>query len=363
MNEGIEQLQAAALCYRADTKAYSVLGSIRAVTHPTEPYVLFNYTEEATFQGRWNAAERVSRGLIINYETGALVALPFGKFWNLEERPETSLLNLPGGNCEITAKADGSLGILYWTKEGPTIATRGSFTSDQALWATEFLRRRYNLASLDRDVTLLFEIIYPENRVVLDYDIMQDLVLIGARNMSDEFDYRHYAVRHFGLLYGFTVVPFIGQATLDEITPFMGALQGIEGFVARFPGGLRVKVKTDEYKRLHRIVSSLNLKHVRELLLSGGNAWESYPAGLPDEYYKEAARLAERMIAVVNQKYRFIQLYYQTIAGAAERSRKDYALAVKEFYPEYSAYLFAMLDGKDVWSMILKGIRLEEVDF
>src|SRR5258708_3429749 len=170
MHEGIETILEAVKRYGPYPNLYKELGFIRVVRHDTEPYLLFNYTEEAMFKNTWNDVERVSRGLIVNYLTYELVALPFTKFFGLEQQPETSLLNLPSSECEVTAKMDGSLGILYWCSDGPAIATRGSFTSDQAIWATKFLRERFDLSGLDRDITLLFEIIYPENRVVLDYD-------------------------------------------------------------------------------------------------------------------------------------------------------------------------------------------------
>src|SRR5437879_3247967 len=75
--------------------AYKSLGNIRVVRHATEPYLLFNYTEKAMHEDTWNEVERIARGLIMDYETGEVVALPFEKFFNLEQRRETSLLYLP----------------------------------------------------------------------------------------------------------------------------------------------------------------------------------------------------------------------------------------------------------------------------
>lgn len=360
MHEGIEEIREAVLEYGDDTQAYKALGNIRVVKHDTEPYLLFNYTERAEFEGTWNAVERVSRGLILNYRTAELVALPFEKFFNLEQKPETSLLNLPNQQCEVTSKLDGSLGILYWCSDGPAIATRGSFTSEQALWATRFLRERFDLSRLDRDVTLLFEIIYPENRVVLDYDIQEALVLIGARNMSDEFDYQYHALRHFGLLYGFLVTPLIGRAKIDEIAPFMGAVCGVEGWVARFPTGLRVKIKTDEYKRLHRLISQLTPKHVRDLLLQEGPAWTEYLSTLPDEFYKEATSLRQQIMRQVTQQETTILAAYESIKHLASESRKAYALEVIARHKAISGYLFALLDGQPLRPLLLKNLELTE---
>ncbi|HRF99146.1 MAG TPA: hypothetical protein PLZ51_28235, partial [Aggregatilineales bacterium] len=74
-------------------------------------------------------------------------------------------------------KMDGSLGILYRWQGAYYIATRGNFDSDQAIWATIFLRTHYDLHNLADEYTLLFEIIYPDNRIVVNYGQRQDLVL------------------------------------------------------------------------------------------------------------------------------------------------------------------------------------------
>jgi RNA ligase len=81
-------------------------------------------------------------------------------------------------------KMDGSLGILYPTSQGMAVATRGSFTSEQALKATEILHEKYpEWAQITYDwfrsnfdanwyevnYTDLVEIVYPENRIVVDY--------------------------------------------------------------------------------------------------------------------------------------------------------------------------------------------------
>ena len=95
----------------------------------------------------------------------------------MEEHPPTGIPQLP---FEVFEKLDGSLGILYWLNNLPYIATRGSFESEQARHATEILHGRYQhtFSSMDTNKTYLFEIIYPENRIVVDYGEMDDLILL-----------------------------------------------------------------------------------------------------------------------------------------------------------------------------------------
>ncbi len=358
LSEGIETLREAIGRYGTDLQAYRSLGNIRVVQHPTEPYLLFNYTEKAVFEGIWNAVEQAARGIIFDYQSGELVALPFQKFWNLEERPETSLVHLPDAPCEITAKLDGSLGILYWTLDGqPTIATRGSFTSEQAVWATQFFRRKAPRVR-DEDATYLFEIIYPQNRVVLDYGKEENLYLIGAKDRISGFDYPHEWLQNAGDRLGFPVVERWQMERLVDLLPLARERKGIEGWVARFPDGFRVKLKTEEYLQLHRLISHLTPQHVRDLLLVSQDAWQSYLESLPDEFQGLAKGMAQKMLDQVRARSTSLRATFAQIKELATISRKTYALAVMSEHRADSGYLFALLDEKPILASLLKDLDL-----
>jgi len=175
-------------------------GVIRSQVHPLYPeLVIFNYTEKAQFDRIWNAATNVCRGLIVvlqgpNRELHAdcvVLARPFNKFHNLNTAyvPETLEENLPtAAPPRVTQKLDGSMGILYVWDHKLWIATRGSFDSDQARWATEWLRAHvagwaYD-PEPDYDCTPVFEIIYQENRIVVDYDF-EGLVLLSLVGIAN----------------------------------------------------------------------------------------------------------------------------------------------------------------------------------
>jgi hypothetical protein len=103
-----------------------------------------------------------------------IVARPFAKFFNYG----TPQAVIPAEPFVVTEKIDGSLGILYYLDGEPHIATRGSFTSEQAA------RARRCCASYEIEwtpgTTPLFEIVYPENRIVVDYGDRRELVLLAA---------------------------------------------------------------------------------------------------------------------------------------------------------------------------------------
>lgn len=105
--ENIQQVVSLAVSGFSEWKKYGDV-SVR----DNADLLIFNYTEKAQFEGRWNFFERVSRGLIVNRNTGEIVARPFDKFHNWLEGNRKS----EGRILSITEKLDGSLGILYRVK-------------------------------------------------------------------------------------------------------------------------------------------------------------------------------------------------------------------------------------------------------
>jgi RNA ligase len=124
---------------------------IHRARHPTRPLFLYDYTRKAMFDGHWTPETIACRGLILDAE-GLVVARPLDKFWNLDEHESTRLGALPDGPMEITDKLDGSLIILRWDDDEPVCSTRGAFDSDQAVWATRYVRAP-RPTGLDRDLT------------------------------------------------------------------------------------------------------------------------------------------------------------------------------------------------------------------
>lgn len=147
-------------------------GLVRVQRHPSLPLRIFNYTEHTVYSRTWTTATLQSRGLIVD-DQDQVIARPWRKFFNAFELEDTVLdLHAP---VEVTDKADGSLGIYYPTVDGPAVATRGSFAGEQAQHATALYRVQYQgkWAPVD-GWTYLFEIVYPQNRIVLDYGRTDD---------------------------------------------------------------------------------------------------------------------------------------------------------------------------------------------
>ena len=229
--------------------------------HETLPLATLCYTDKCAYERNWDDVTTACRGLIYNVSTLEVASRPFRKFFNQGEIEGVVPPNrLP--DC-IQEKVDGSLGISYWTPDGYAVATKGSFHSDQAVWATTFLRANFDL-EYQRDVTFLWEIVYPENRIVLDYEGMEDLILLskvktstGARLPADKEPFNSPTVLPESYRYRHTVNKspntegvVLTWDTLDK-EPFM------------------LKIKTDEYIKRHRVRFGLNSKLIFETLSSG----------------------------------------------------------------------------------------------
>jgi len=308
----------------------------------------FTYTKAAQYNARWNWFERVSRGLIMNAKTGEVVARPFDKFFNWSEGGRKSRAHI----VDITEKLDGSLGILYRENGAYRIATRGNFESEQALWATEFLNQNYDLSDLDPDLTLLFEIIYPENRIVVDYGDREDLVLVGVRNRHTGDEWPFYPdMYELAERFGFTL-PQVYH--FNSITDILAATDDLdansEGWVIRFADGQRFKIKGDRYIELHRLVTQATFNQVLKATASG--QLEMMIADVPDEFLSEIKIWQAEIAAKVKEVKARVELAFSQAPKGDDR--KTFALWVREHHPGDAHYLFATLDGRDITDLIYK---------
>lgn len=316
-------------------------GFISVQKHPSAGLYIYNYTPKAQYERLWNEITLQCRGLILD-ENMQVMARPFPKFFNLGELENQAI---PGEPFEVFEKMDGSLGILYWIGDQPFIATRGSFTSEQSVKANEILHRKYApvLHRLNRTYTYLFEIIYPSNRIVVNYHDMEDLVLLGVidTQSGQEQDVEGH---------GFTPVKkYHGIADMTVLQNMQE--ENREGFVIRFAGGLRYKIKFEEYVRIHRIVTKVSNISIWEHLQSGEDL-EPLLERVPDEFYhwvrKTAADL-QQQYALIEQKARD---EFRIL-----NSRKETALYFNTC--TYPKILFGMLDQRDYSRVIWKMLRPE----
>jgi len=336
-------------------------GNIRSQVHPKYPeLVIFNYTEATQFDRVWNAATNVCRGLIVKLANGVLdenaevVARPFNKFHNLNtsyvlETMEENLVGVP----LVTTKLDGSMGIVYIYDGEYWVATRGSFDSDQARWATAWYRQHEKMfrQGFPADVTPVCEIIYPENRIVVNYDYA-GLVLLSIINNETGEELSRFDLEMWGAINTLQIVEKFDKSLAECAAE---DTKNEEGYVLTYSNGVKVKVKFAEYVRLHRILTGLNPKTVWEMLAAGQD--EAIDKLLNDPTMPESFILWLREVAAeLRVQYAEIEREAQAVFAARPASplRKDQALYIIQ--SQYKAILFQMLDGKSyaetIWDRI-----------
>lgn len=317
--------------------------------HPDRPeIVIFNYTAKCQYDRAWDDITMMCRGLIYNTDTEEIIARPFKKFFNLEEHTGP----LPEEAPCVWEKYDGSLGILYWIDDTPYIATRGSFTSDQAKWATEWFRAKYsnNPEDFHDELTYLFEIIYPENRIVVDYDY-EGLVLLGAHDEDWNFVPPHHLKLAFYRMEAKLAHKFLSfePKALKQLNT-----ENKEGFVLWYPKSkLRLKIKFEEYVRLHRIVTQVTAKSIWEILKED-ESFDDILERVPDEFYQWVKDKRNELM----DKRDIIWSKSEEVCHKVEGwDRKKSAQYIMKKHKEISGVIFLMLDNKNPSKLIWKLIK------
>ena len=249
----------------------------RGVSKNGQLYI-WNYSEAVQANNDlWDNVTMMSRALITDTD-GRIVARSFPKFFNMEQDIKQDIKQDIGQRPVIQAKMDGSLGVIFWNYglQKWTVTSRGSFTSEQSHEAQVMLETLYSVADFDKEFAFSVEIIYPQNRIVVDYGQSRKLVFLAAfyKDGSEAF-------------------PDMSRSGMESVQQYefddyksIKALnwENCEGFVVRFASGHRLKIKFENYIELHRVVTRLSDMTVWEMWSSGQSLSDSLE-GIPDEFF------------------------------------------------------------------------------
>ena len=222
--------------------------------HIILPLKLLNYTHRAQSKKNWCGELMIARGLVVR-EDGMIVARPLPKFFNDYELKGPK----PTGPFEVYEKLDGSCIIMGFYEGKPFFCTRGSFVSDQSIKAEEIYYSKYGNLELDHAYTYCFEIIYPKNKIVVDYGQITDLFLFAKIHTAT------------GIEAPITNTGFKCVQKLD-LSQSIEKLKQIdeankEGFVVKFTeDNFRMKIKFPSYISLHKKSKKINEGCIDELI-------------------------------------------------------------------------------------------------
>lgn len=248
--------------------------------HPSGQLSLYGYySDHVTKQAAiWDETSKHCRGLILD-EQGIIVERPFSKFWTFKQYlsesmvllSENQIFRIPKGEFRLLEKIDGTMVTLYWINNKPYLATQRSFTNAKAIEATKLLYEKYSnlFSKLNRRYTYVFEAVYPETKVLIDYGDTRELYLIGVidkrSGISLELpDIGFPLCRDFTSEYGYV-------SSLNDLKEIN--LLNHEGFVIYYKNGDMIKLKFPWYQQAHKILDSflhydkISYAHFKELSL------------------------------------------------------------------------------------------------
>lgn len=221
----------------------------------------FNFKKECFFGSIWNKQTKKARGLFINTEINKIVARSYDKFFNLNERKETSLEELQKNlvfPLKCWQKENGYLGIVGYDPETDSliIASKSTIHGPYALMFDEILTEKCNLIYLkklakERDISFVFEVVLPEKDPhIISYDKDQVYLLDIIKNKITferedilNIEEESKVIGCSCKKLGFTINNWL------EFTDFLQKIDNvnIEGYVVEDSSGFMFKIKTPYY--------------------------------------------------------------------------------------------------------------------
>lgn len=244
-------------------KDYESRGLIKS-SERGDGFTVWCYTPDCVIQHLWDDVTKACRGLVFGPDH-TLVSRPYPKFFNWNQAEAV----METGPFDAYEKMDGTLIVVGNYKGQAIVSTKGSFGT----WHTPRAESLLMGYCPPEGVTALFELITPENRVVIDYKGFEGLILLGGvwNDTGEDTEQPDEFAENTGWP-GEVVVRrnFNLHSMLNTIQdPEAG--EGHEGFVIVWPKrgapSNRVKLKFHQYLELHAIYSDLNTKRVWNALL------------------------------------------------------------------------------------------------
>jgi len=320
----------------------------------------FNYTDSCQFSREWNDNNILCRGIIFDKERS--IARPFSKFFNIEEVKD-DLSNKP--IKFIQNKEDGSLIITYTYNDKVRFATRGSFHSDQAKIAERIWSERYTDSLYDSLFlcwTLLFELVGPSNINVSRGYKTDELILLSATSIETGEEAPESFVNEIAERLGCLRPKLFYAKSVNDLYEKIKENEdpNFEGVVVTFLDGLKVKIKSNLYVNLHKVLTGTFSRDTKlqlwEEMRSTSKILIFDQLKIPDEFFQEIKIEVDKidvLFSSVCQNYSSI--YLEMLSDfKKEISRKDMALKWSDYRWMLSPIFSSDLDMESYYLRLFK---------
>lgn len=303
----------------------------------------YDYME---FWDDYNGIYKYCRSIVIDIVNSKIVIYPFDKFFNLNEREETSTKNVlekikEAFYVSITDKLDGSMQCArYYNNE---FIMSGSQSLDpNNSWRLadgyNYLTDNYKQMLKDYpDTTFIFEYISKKDEHVVIYNEEQyGLNLIGARS-EDSIFLTYKELKEIANKYNIKIT------TLHEIT-FEEMLESLKKYKSNEKEGyvlhamsldydFFVKIKCDDYVEMHKILSALSsinliIKNI------GDETFDDFFSKIPDTYKSRVLDIAHKVFEY-NFKMKFeVTSWCQYLDSYKYDNIKDKMIYITNYVPK-----------------------------
>ena len=281
-------------------------GYIRKATHPKYSNLeIYNYTDKCTFDCHWTNTTRMCRGLVVDTKTKEVIISCIPKFFNQGE-PFSDYVDFE--TAEITLKEDGyMIQYTYHEDYGLIVTSRGSFDSQYSNYVYDLLKDKVTERTIwcGERISYMLELCkdFPgDEGIIVTKHPKEKLVCWAATSVTgEELDLRSIS----------STLPdcieLVKRFTPNEARKYL--TEEVEGVVAKGEknvfGYPRVKIKTDWFLKMHRIISDCTKKRVWELVRDKVSVREL--EGIPNEFMEQMLQWEEEI------KGRIKTLYQQAL--------------------------------------------------
>jgi len=308
---------------------------------------IFNY-RLAQYQDFLNHNAFELRGLTFVHNSDGSVHrrfLLFDKFFNLNENESTLYDTIKDSQIKsVYIKEDGSIISFIKLPNGKVFAkSKTSFESEQAKLAQQIFDSDIVLNDfindwLNNGFNPIFELVGPRNKIVLNYNQNQ-LRLIGLR--SDDGNY--HSIEPFDLVKSQKL-----DLTLKEMIELKSHISNQEGWVVEFSNGKRVKIKTDWYFNLHRIITDYSNREDYLIDMIITERIDDILSQL--EYNSESRDFVEKVISTTKTNILDIRKDCQILFDSFDGDMKSFAL--KNHDHKYFNIVSRWIRGKNIDTLI-----------
>lgn len=308
--------------------------------------IICKYSQKCVYKQQWNIFTLMARGLILDIKNKKVIARTMPKFFNYGEIEHNLVFK---EDFTVTEKYDGSCVTIFYFNDQWMVSTLGSFNSDQSKWAKDYLYNNIAINKLDTTVTYMAEVIYKANKIVVSY-YYEGLVLLTAFK-ENGYEYSCDEINVMSVCLHFHPPKIYNFNNIDKIIETSKKLDlSSEGFVLRFFNGVRIKIKGDEYIRVHHLLNSVTPLFIWETIKNKGDV-EAIRKELPEELVEEFDNINNIIDKQLNGLLDDIRFVTNEVKN---KSNKEIGLLIQDHseyfnyakFPESVRYIFSKRNGR-----------------